>query len=375
LSGDLNARSVSATTGIGVDALAPAWEELADQVGAAPFLRPGWVAAWWRAFGRGTLQPLTVHHSGRLVAVLPIARRRGALSSPSNDHTPLFGAVLDSPETAAALADAVLASRPSRVRLGYVRAGGAEAEALLTAAGAAGYRTFTRTIWHSPYLEIAGDFAAYEAARRRSALSDLRRRRRRMADHGTVSVDVCEGSARLEVSLREAFDIEVKGWKGTRGTAITSRAETRRFYAEVAEWAAHRGWLRLFFLRLDGLPLAFYLSLEHEGVQYLLKGGFDPAFARFAPGQQLLHELIRRAFVIGVRRIEFGGAAEAYKLLWTDTTRGRDEIRAFSPSPLGRFAWVAEGRLMPLARRTHLTRAIGTARAQLRARLPGTGGR
>jgi CelD/BcsL family acetyltransferase involved in cellulose biosynthesis len=25
-----------------------AWDALADRAGAAPFLRPGWIAAWWR---------------------------------------------------------------------------------------------------------------------------------------------------------------------------------------------------------------------------------------------------------------------------------------------------------------------------------------
>lgn len=370
MSGDFNA--APATTDVA--ALAPAWEQLAERTGAVPFLRPGWIAAWWRAFGRGTLQPLTVHRAGELIAVLPLACRRGALSSPSNDHTPLFGAVLARPEAAAALADAMLASRPPRLRLGYVSAGGADGEAALAAAQAARYRTLTRTLWRSPYLEIDGDLSAYEAARR-NALRDLRRRRRRMADEGTVSVEVSDGSARLDGLLLEAFDIEAEGWKGARGTAIRSRAETRRFYSEVAAWAADRGWLRLLFLRLDGRPLAFYLSLEHDGVGYLLKGGFAPDFARFAPGQQLLHEFIRRAFAIGLRRIEFGGAAEPYKLVWTDTTWGRDEIRAFAPGARGRLGWVAEGRIVPLARQAGLTRAIGIARAHLLRRLGGVRGR
>jgi CelD/BcsL family acetyltransferase involved in cellulose biosynthesis len=355
----------------GLAAVVPAWEELAGRTCAPPFLRPEWIAAWWRAFGRGALQAVTVHRGGRLIALLPLARRRSGLSSPSNDHTPLFGAVFDGPEAAALLANAVLASGPSRLRLGYVRAGGTDEDAILDAARATRYRTVTRTLLRSPYLEIAGDPVAYEEARRRRGLNDLRRRRRRMADEGTVSIDVCDGSTRLDVLLREAFDIEAKGWKGKRGTAIGARAETRRFYAEVAAWAASRGWLRLAFLRLDGRPLAFDLCLEHEGVQYLLKGGFDPEFARFAPGQQLLYELVRGAFANGLRRIEFGGAAEAYKLVWTDTTSDRDEIRAFARGPRGRLAWVAQGPLMRLARRVHLTRAIGTARAKVRRRLPG----
>ena len=196
-----------------------------------------------------------------------------------------------------------------------------------------------------------------------------------MADQGKVSVDEADGSERLDVLLREAFELEAKGWKGARGTAIRSSAETRRFYTEVAAVAADRGWLRLHFLRLDGQSVAFTISLEYDRVQYLLKSGYDPDFARFAPGQQLLHETVRRAFAMELRRIEFGGAAEPYKMVWTDTTRERGETQAFAPGPAGRLAWIGQGRLLPLARRTHLTRAIGTGRAQLRQRLKRTGSR
>jgi CelD/BcsL family acetyltransferase involved in cellulose biosynthesis len=363
----------SVTTGFGVAALAPAWEELAERVGAPPFLQPGWVVAWWRAFGRGALQPVAVHRGDELVAVLPLIRRRGGVDSPSNSHTPLFGAVFDGPEAAAALAGVLFASAPPRLRLGYVSDSDVAAQAVLARGAAAGYRTIARRIWHSPYLDIEGDLASYLAARKRGSLSDLHRRRRRMDEQGNVSVEIADGTSGLDRLLGEAFAIEAMGWKGKQGTAISSSAATRRFYADVSRFAADRGWLRLFVLRLDGRPVAFDLTLEHGGVEYMLKGGFDPNHARFAPGQQLLEESIRRAFATGLRRIEFGGAAEPYKLMWTDTAHGRDEIRAFAPSFAGRLWWVAEGRLLPLARRAGLTRVVGRASTRLRRRLAKSG--
>jgi CelD/BcsL family acetyltransferase involved in cellulose biosynthesis len=354
-----------AATEFRIGALTPAWEQLAERIGAAPFLRPGWVTAWWRAFGHGALELLVVRRDAQLVGVLPLQRRRGGLYSPSNDHTPVFGPLSDGPQTAAALADALCACRPSQFMLGCLPAGVDGLDACVTAARASGYRTLTRTLWRSPYLDIDGGLAAYEAARRRSVLHDLGRRRRRLCEEGTVTIEVADGGARLDTLLGQAFELEAKGWKGARGTAMASRAETRCFYSEVAAWAAARGWLRLSFLRLDGRPLAVDYALEHAGVQYLLKGGYDPGFARFAPGQQLLHETIRRGFALGLRRIEFGGADEVYKRAWTDSTRGREEVRAFAPSPRGRLAWIAHARLRPLARRAHVADAIRGAKTRL----------
>src|SRR5437899_1249723 len=73
------------------EALDREWDDLADRVGAAPFLRPGWIRAWWRAFGSGDPGVLTVRRSGRLAAALPLEIRRGVVRSPTNWHTPFFG--------------------------------------------------------------------------------------------------------------------------------------------------------------------------------------------------------------------------------------------------------------------------------------------
>ena len=87
-----------------VEPLAAEWEELAEQTKASPFRRPGWIVAWWRALGKGALEILTIRRDGRLVAVLPLGRQFGALSSTTNWHTPDFGPVIQDPPALRALA-------------------------------------------------------------------------------------------------------------------------------------------------------------------------------------------------------------------------------------------------------------------------------
>ena len=41
------------------DPILAEWDELANRCGASVFLRPGWLAAWWRAFGRRWLDLIT----------------------------------------------------------------------------------------------------------------------------------------------------------------------------------------------------------------------------------------------------------------------------------------------------------------------------
>src|SRR5947209_9470601 len=92
-----------------LDALSGEWDELADRVNAAPWLRPGWIGAWERAFGRGSFEVLTLTRNGRLVGVLPLELRFGVLRSTSNVHTPAFSLLVEDEAAARELARSLLA--------------------------------------------------------------------------------------------------------------------------------------------------------------------------------------------------------------------------------------------------------------------------
>ena len=332
-----------------LERLAPEWEHLAERLQATPFLRPGWFDAWWKAFGKGQLEIWTVRDrtAGRLAAVLPLQRRLGALSSPTNWHSPEFGILADRPEALELLLTSLLERRPRRLSLAFLD--DARADRVEAAASARGYRVIRRAQLESPYVTIDGGFDAYLDSLSPKLRSDLRRRQRQFEKRGAVEIDItC--AERLDAQLEEGFRIEGSGWKGAGGTAILSRPETVRFYTEMARWAAQRGWLRLAFLRLDGKPVAFNLCLEQGGVHYLLKSGYDEAHADIAPGKVLRFEMIGRAFCLGLSSYEFLGSAEHSKLDWTSTTRQRWLVQGFRGSPLGALDWSACTYGRPLAK-------------------------
>ena len=215
-------------------------------------------------------------------------------------------------------------------------------------------------------MTVAGEHETYLRGRRRGFLADLRRRRRRLAECGAVTFEACEGEPRSGPLLEELLVLEAAGWKAARGTAIAGRASTRVLRRGDGVGRA-RGTLRLLVLRLDGRPLAALLGVQEDGVHYLLKGGFDPAYARYSPGQLVLAQTIERGFADGLRRIELGGGADAYKLQWADTVRDLVAMSAFAPSAVGSLRWIAVARGRPLAQRAGVDRAL-RPRARPRAR-------
>jgi CelD/BcsL family acetyltransferase involved in cellulose biosynthesis len=331
--------------------LAAEWDALVDQQAASPFSRPGWFDAWWQAFGQGRLEVFALRSGGDLVAVLPLAHRHGARRALSNWHTPEFEVPALGSASRRALMQRVLDSSRTPLELGMLTTGRDDADDFAAAADALGVRLLTRTIEYSPYVRIEGGFEDYERTLAQRRRSELRRRRRRLSERGTLTFEIATGPEHLDDLLAEGFAVEGSGWKTEQGTAILSRPETEAFYRLVARWAAARGSLRLAFLRLDGRPIAFHFTIEERGSAYQLKGGYDPALRELAPGALLIQEMIKWAFARGLRTYEFLGADEAFKLDWTASLRERIAMHAFPRSPSGAVAWTAQTYGRPLAKR------------------------
>ena len=335
-----------------IEGIAAEWGDLADRVAAPPWSRPEWFAAWWRAFGTGRLEIVALRRDERVVAVVPLARRLGSAVSPTNWHTPQFELLAEDDPARRELAAAVLQQRPAHLSLRFLDADDASVGAVEAAADDGGYRIRVRTVDEAPYVPIDDDWSAYRQRLDRHVRRELERTRRRLGEQGEVGCDVADGRARLGELLAEGFTVEGSRWKVAAGTAIVSRPETARFYTEIAQWAARRGWLRLAFLRLDGRPLAFELCFEVGGVWYALKGGYHVEYRRFGPGMLLTHELLARAFERRLTSYEFLGSPEPYKLQWTNAVRERLQFEAFAPSAIGAVHRGASAYGRPIASRT-----------------------
>ena len=340
------------------ESISAAWGDLAARAGGSPWLAPGWVVPWRRAFGRGRPALVTLWDSDRLRALVPLERRWGGLRSTANWHTPTFGLLAEDEAAAQELAHALLGARPRRISLYFVQEGHAHFDACRSAARVAGYRTTSRVLERSPYVDTSGDWSTYEDSLARKMKTEMRRRRRKLEGLGEVTMSVHDGRTRLGPLLEEGFRVEAAGWKASKGSAIMSRPETALFYTDVARWAAEEGTLRLGFLRCGGRAIAFDFAVETGGVHYLLKTGIDPEFARFGPGMLIRREMIEGAFKSDVHTYDFLGRDDAWKMQWARHTHERLLFQAFRPGAGGsldgaafRYGRPAVKRLLGLVKR------------------------
>jgi hypothetical protein len=194
----------------------------------------------------------------------------------------------------------------------------------------------SRKVVYVPIGETTWD--AYESGLPRKLRSGLRRRRRRLEEEGRVSLQVSYGKERLEELLEECFRIDGLGWKSDVGTSIKLSPAKRRFYTEAAYWAAERGWLRLYFLRLNGRALAFDYCLEYDKILYGLKTGYDPAYGMFSPGMILRHLMLAWAFSEGLSTCDFSVFAP-WKREWTNSYYELRSLHMFAREGWEKNSW------------------------------------
>jgi CelD/BcsL family acetyltransferase involved in cellulose biosynthesis len=305
-------------------ALRPEWEALRQRA-RNPYVSQSfaWCAAAWETVARPRGRRLACvvgRAAGRVVLIWPlVADRRGpwtvlsTLGSESSEYSePLVedGAVADHRVGAAWRA---IRRRADLVRLPHVRSDGRLARVLAAERPTCARHTLpaTQVEWDAfPRWE------SYLASRPKEHQSELRRRRRRLAERGSLSFEVLneasDRAAAIDWMLRHKQDWLARTrlanpWLGTR--------EYRDFLLAVTAPGAAGAEIAVFLLKLDGRLIAAALSaLDGARVEGLI-GAFDPAFGVHSPGQLLQEDRLRWAFE---RRLpyDFRIGDEAYKRHW-----------------------------------------------------------
>jgi len=342
------------------DVLGEEWDELvASRAGRdEPFWRHGWLTCWLDHFAVGEqLRLLVARAGGRLVAALPLLEGRSRmyglgvrrLRAPANVHSCRFDLLCspDHPEALGALWSHLRAGAAFDVlELSDVPQDGL-ARQLLTLAENDDLRVATWESMQTPWLSLQGGHQAMLGRLDAHFRQNLRRRRRKLEAKGRVELQRVTGGRELERLLEEGFALERAGWKGDSGTAIACEAVTRGFYAELARRAALAGELSLFFLRLDGAPVAFQLGLEHGRTYYLPKTAYDERHRECSPGQLLMDSVLADLCERGLERFDFLGPWMDWKADWSSEVRPHHWLYVFGRGARATALWDLKARWVP----------------------------
>lgn len=358
----------------GIARLAPQWNELLENSAAdCPFLTAEWLGAWWRFLsGTHKLQLITVYDGSRLIAIAPLLIARGPFGMFSRleflgtgyagsdylDVIVRYGHERDGLQAVAA----TVKQQNRTLRLNHVTYSSTAsrlAEHLVedgwtlkhTPAGICPVVTLAGHTWDS-YLSSLG--AAHRA--------NFRRRFRALTDRFDLRFDSITSDPERRDALTALIGFHEQRF-GPRGSTTFLTPAARAFHADATQRALARGWLRMYVLRLDGVPAGVMYGFAYNKRFYFYQHGFDPHHERLSVGLVLMGLTIQAALEEGAFEFDMLYGIEKYKSLWARDQRLLAQLQLFPPDIGGvvhRRTVEAERTMRTLARRIL---AIGAARA------------
>lgn len=152
---------------------------------------------------------------------------------------------------------------------------------------------------------------------------DLRRRRARLEEAGTVRFELFGDGDDLTVWTEEFLAIEAAGWKGAGGTALAQEQSSKRFFEEAVRRARAAGDLQFFRLRTGDQTIASAVNFRAGNASYAFKIAYDESYARFSPGVMIEIDIMRALEASGIARIDSCAKVEHPMInrLWRERRR------------------------------------------------------
>jgi CelD/BcsL family acetyltransferase involved in cellulose biosynthesis len=319
-----------------LDSLEAEWRELAER-SRNLFATWEWAVIWWQHFGAGNRLLLRAcrDNDGRLIVVLPLCfSQRGPLRllrflghGPADWMGPIF-APGDEEVARRALQRLLTTTTGWDLLL---------AEHLPADQGWSDWlrgRVLRRE--GSPVLWFRDrDWEDFLAGRSANFRQELRRRERRLRRGRSIEYRLCDDRARLDDDLTTLFRLHNARWAGRDSDALAGRPMA--FHRAFAHAALQRGWLRLWALEANGVPVAMWYGFRFGGCEWYYQAGRDPEWDRLSVGTVLLAHTVRAALESGAVAYRFLRGGEDYKLRFTDEDPGVETF-AISAGPRGAVA-------------------------------------
>jgi CelD/BcsL family acetyltransferase involved in cellulose biosynthesis len=286
----------------------------------SPFMLHGLLDAWWEHHGAEREMRIEIAtEGGRLIGgvALEVERRRGLRITHfmGRHHAALADVLLTSDAPIEVAPE--LARRIGRAGGDYVDLFGLPGGSTLAGVLPQPSTSFVRV--EAPIVDISAGWETVYRAKTSSKRRNLHKRRRRQLEEvGDVSITIARSTNELIPALEASFRLHDLRWNGRPDGSEFTTPIGREFNRAAVAALGDAGIARILLLELDGKPIAFqYYFLFARGM-YVHRLAFDPALARFSPGQVAILAAIGSAAEEGVTHVEFLGGNERYKLELAD---------------------------------------------------------
>ncbi len=306
------------------DLLAQEWDYLLQRSVNAPFfMRYIYQRTWWQNLGNDSLRLIAIRtDEDRLVGLAPLYGK----TNPAGQYELTFVGCVDVSDYLDLLVDRDYVEPVYQALLDGLRNPSLAWDKLylcslphnsLThthlaeAARACGWQTEVRQQDVCPVITLAGSWDDYLAGIDKKQRHEVRRKIRKIETEAQTRWYVVDSTEGLDQAMDTFIELHQKS---ARDKEDFWNDNLIRFFKALAVELAQAGWLRLYFIEVNGIRAASMLCFDYNNEFLLYNSGFDPEqFAYLSPGNVLTAYTIQDAIRLGRTRYDFLRGDEVYK--------------------------------------------------------------
>ncbi|MCB0190738.1 MAG: GNAT family N-acetyltransferase [Anaerolineae bacterium] len=312
------------TDASGFETLAREWDDLLERAVNAPFfMRYSYQSVWWRCLGNDDLVLIAIRSDeGRLVGLAPLF---GETTGEGQRQLTFVGCVdvsdyldllVDADHIEAVhsalldcLADASVAW--DKLYLCSLPHNSITATQLAETARRRGWTTEVRQQDVCPVITLPQDWDTYLAGIDKKQRHEIRRKIRKIEREAESHWYVVDSTEGLEEAMETFIALHQKSTKDKEDFWSEPMIN---FFKALCQVLAEYGWLKLYFIEVDGIKAATMLCFDYNNEFLLYNSGYDPEqFANLSPGNVLTSYTIQHAIELGRDRYDFLRGDETYK--------------------------------------------------------------
>ena len=314
-----------------LDALEPSWDLLLGDAEASVFQTFEWLRTWWSYFaGHRKLHCLVFTRDDRVVGIAPlfledvrilgirIVTRLRFLGCGISDYMDVI--------VARGCEDAVLdafarhlrqhAARWDIVELADVNERSPVFERFPWLLREQGMDTYSYQGSVCPYTRLPDTWHEFRQQLSQKTRYHLTRKRAKLDERHQWKVELFQSpSDDIDLAVREFIAVHEQRWKSLGFRSAFDDPRHRAFHFEVSRKLARRGWLRLFFLTIDGRRVAvtFDFNFGRRIHVYLSHAHGPDEVMKLSPGLLIRAVAIERGIAEGMQIYDLLRGTEAYK--------------------------------------------------------------
>ena len=113
------------------------------------------------------------------------------------------------------------------------------------------------------------------------------------------------------------FDLHQNRWKSKDESGAFSSHKLRNIFMDRARLFVEKDWLGLYFLTVNGKPIAVNYALKYNKKLSCCLTGFDTEYSHYSASNLLLIKIIEKCINQGFTEYDFMKGEESYKSTWT----------------------------------------------------------